>query len=193
MSSDPRSGKVVIFSAPSGAGKTTITRYVLQEFPELEFSVSATTRAPRGTEKDGVDYYFLSPDAFRQRINEEKFVEWEEVYSGNFYGTLKSEVDRIWGAQRHVVFDVDVKGGINLKKYFGELALSIFIMPPSIDVLEKRLRRRGTETEAAIHTRVGKAFAELDFYREFDAIVINDVLDKTKVDVHTLVSGFLKK
>ena len=193
MSSDHPREKVIIFSAPSGAGKTTITRYVLQEFPQLEFSVSATTRAPRGAEKDGVDYYFITPEAFRQRVDNGEFVEWEEVYSGNFYGTLQSEVKKIWSKGHQVVFDVDVKGGIHLKEYFGEQALSIFIMPPSIDVLEKRLRSRSTETETAIRTRVSKAFAELSTYKEFDAIVINDSLEKAKADVKKLIAGFLQQ
>ncbi len=184
-------GKVIIFSAPSGAGKTTITRSVLSRFNQLRFSVSATTRAKRNSEKDGLDYYFISVDEFKQKIKNDEFVEWEEVYSGNFYGTLKSEVERIWDSGCHVVFDVDVKGGINLKKIYGEQALSVFVMPPSIDVLEKRLRARGTETEETIRKRVGKAFQELDDYRQFDCLIVNDRLEIACNDVAKVVGEFI--
>lgn len=191
MSSDAHNGKVIIFSAPSGAGKTTITRHVLTSFPQLEFSVSATTRAPRGKEKNGTDYYFISRDEFEQRIKADDFVEWEEVYSGNYYGTLKSEVERIWASGKHVVFDVDVKGGIHLKKIYGSRALSVFIMPPSIAELEKRLFARGTESDEAIHTRVNKAFSEIDYYRDFDKIIVNEKLDKALHDAEMIISSFL--
>lgn len=183
--------KVIIFSAPSGAGKTTITRYILEHIAGCEFSVSATTRKPRGHEEDGRDYHFLQEETFRKKIDADEFVEWEEVYAGLFYGTLKSEVDRIWSMGHIVLFDVDVKGGLNLKKYFGEKALSIFIMPPSIDVLEKRLKKRGTETEEAVKMRVEKAFKELDYYRFFDVIIMNDELKKAQNDAFVTISKFL--
>jgi len=191
MSSDAHTGKVIIFSAPSGAGKTTITHYVLDNIPGLEFSVSATTRAPRGKEVHGRDYYFLTSEEFRMKIRQGDFVEWEEVYSGNFYGTLYSEVDRIWKQEKHVVFDVDVKGGIHLKKIYGPNALSIFIMPPSLDVLQKRLQKRGTDSETAIRARVNKALSEIDFYREFDRIVVNDKLTTAQKEVEMLIREFL--
>lgn len=184
-------GKVIIFSAPSGAGKTTLTKHVLQSFPQLEFSVSATTRKPRPHETHGKDYYFISTDEFKSLIQQDALIEWEEVYNGSFYGTLKQEVKRIWEKGHHVVFDVDVKGGINLKKIFGNQALSIFIMPPSIDVLEKRLRKRGSETEEVIKKRVNKAFSELDDYKFFDYLVLNEKLDKSKNDIFCIVDSFL--
>lgn len=193
MSSDSlNTGKVIIFSAPSGAGKTTITRHVIQHFLELEFSVSATTRPPRGNEKNGVDYYFLTKEIFEEKIKKNEFVEWEEVYTGNYYGTLKSEVERIWKSGKHVVFDVDVKGGIQLKKIYNTQALSVFIMPPSIHTLEKRLRERGTETAESIHTRVQKAFYELDFYKTFDALIVNENLPKALKDAEKIIAHFLK-
>ena len=184
-------GKVIIFSAPSGAGKTTLTKHVLQSFPQLEFSVSATTRKPWPHETQGKDYYFISTDEFKSLIQQDALIEWEEVYNGSFYGTLKQEVKRIWEKGHHVVFDVDVKGGINLKKIFGNQALSIFIMPPSIDVLEKRLRKRGSETEEVIKKRVNKAFSELDDYKFFDYLVLNEKLDKSKNDIFCIVDSFL--
>ncbi|MCX7744752.1 MAG: guanylate kinase [Flavobacteriales bacterium] len=186
-------GKVIIFSAPSGAGKTTLSKFVLQSFPQLEFSVSATTRLPRAHETHGKDYYFISIDEFKKLIQQNAFVEWEEVYNGSFYGTLKSEVDRIWAKNHHVVFDVDVKGGINLKKIFGHRALSIFIMPPSIDILEKRLRKRDTESEEMIKKRVLKAFKEIDDYKYFDKLVLNDRLEKSKKDIYQMIQHFLEK
>jgi guanylate kinase len=185
-------GKVIIFSAPSGSGKTTLSKFVLQSFPQLEFSVSATTRPPRPHEIHGKDYYFISTDEFKSLIQQNALVEWEEVYNGSFYGTLKKEVEEIWNKGHHVVFDVDVKGGINLKKNFGDQAISIFIMPPSIDVLEKRLRVRGTETEEAIKKRVNKAFSELDDYKFFDYLVLNEKLEKSKQDIFSIVNSFLK-
>lgn len=150
-------GKLVIFSAPSGSGKTTIVRELLQRFPRLEFSVSATSRAPRGKERNGVDYFFLSPEEFRQAVQEDKFVEWEEVYSGTCYGTLRSEMERIWQKGNVIVFDVDVIGGLNLKRIFGDRACAIFIMPPSIETLRERLVKRGTDSPETIECRVAKA------------------------------------
>ncbi len=183
--------KVIIFSAPSGSGKTTLVKHCLQHFPELEFSISCTTRNPRGTEKDGVDYHFISPEKFRQKIWEEAFVEFEEVYEDKYYGTLKSEVERIWNDGKTVIFDVDVKGGIALKKYFGEQALSIFIMPPSIQELERRLIARATEDAETIQTRVEKAEQEMTFQNEFDKILVNTDLETAKAEIEKLVSEFL--
>lgn len=186
-------GKVIIFSAPSGAGKTTLTRYVLESFPQLEFSVSATTRKPRSYEIHGKDYYFLTTEEFKALIEQNEFVEWEEVYKDNYYGTLKKEVERIWNKGNHVVFDVDVKGGINLKKIFADQALSVFIMPPSIDMLEKRLKKRGTETDEIIKNRVKKAFIEIDDYKHFDKLILNDQLEKSKTDIYQIIQEFLNK
>ena len=183
--------KVIIFSAPSGSGKTTLVKHCLQHFPALEFSISCTTRNPRGTEKDGVDYHFISPEKFRQKIWEEAFVEFEEVYEDKYYGTLKSEVERIWNDGKTVIFDVDVKGGIALKKYFGEQALSIFIMPPSIQELERRLIARATEDADTIQTRVEKAEQEMTFQNEFDKILVNTDLETAKAEIEKLVSEFL--
>lgn len=185
--------KVVIFSAPSGAGKTTITRYILEHIERSEFSVSATTRQPRGNERNGIDYYFISVDEFKTKISNDEFVEWEEVYENLFYGTLKSEVARIWSKGNIVLFDVDVKGGVNLKKYFQEKALSIFIMPPSLKILEDRLRKRGTESEDAILMRLAKASKEMDFKDKFDEIVLNEDLQSAQKDAYRKIIDFIKK
>jgi len=171
-------GKLLIFSAPSGAGKTTIVHHLLEVFPELEFSVSATSRPPRAEEQHGEDYYFFSAEEFRERVSNGEFVEWEEVYAGQFYGTLQSEVERIWRKGHHVIFDVDVKGGLKLKHLFGERALAVFIMPPSVEALEQRLRSRGTETEEKIRVRMSKAKHELEFATKFDKIILNDKLER---------------
>ena len=184
-------GKLIIFSAPSGSGKTTIVRELLRRIPQLEFSISATSRAPRGTERDGVDYYFLSPDEFRRAVDEERFVEWEEVYAGTCYGTLRSELDRIWGKGHTILFDVDVLGGINLKRIFGADACSVFIMPPSIEELERRLELRGTDAPEVIAKRVAKAEFELTKAPEFDHVVVNDVLDTAVAEVERIVRDFL--
>lgn len=170
-------GKVVIFSAPSGSGKTTIVRALLERFPQFEFSVSATSRAPRGCERDGVDYYFFTHSDFMQAVSENRFVEWEEVYKGTCYGTLRSEVERIWAKGHVIVFDVDVIGGINLKRIFGSDACSIFVMPPSVEELRRRLEGRGTDAPEVIDRRVAKAEFELTKAPEFDHIVVNDDLD----------------
>jgi len=185
------SGKVIIFSAPSGAGKTTLVQYALRQFPQLEFSVSATSRKPRNNEIDGKDYYFLHADEFKLRIASNDFAEWEEVYPSLFYGTLHSEIQRIWQNGHHVVFDVDVKGGMALKKIFGRQALAIFIMPPSIDVLQKRLQKRATESEDAIKQRVRKASDELSFYKCFDQIIVNDRIEMAKNDLIDIITRFL--
>lgn len=187
-------GKVIIFSAPSGAGKSTVVGHLLGLHPEFEFSISATSRAPRGTEKDGVEYYFISAGRFRELIAEDAFVEHEEVYHDRFYGTLKSEVERIWAKGHVIVFDVDVKGGVNLKKYFGDSALSVLIVPPSMEVLENRLRGRGTDSEDAIRERLAKAQSELDFASgRFDAEIVNDKLEDTFRVSEETVDRFLGK
>lgn len=185
-------GKLVIFSAPSGSGKTTIVRELLQRFPQFEFSISATSRQPRGKEQHGIDYYFLSTEEFRQRVERDEFVEWEEVYAGTCYGTLKSEVERIWAKGNVIVFDVDVMGGINLKRLFGDNACSIFIMPPSIEELERRLRGRGTDSEEVIRKRIGKAEFELSKSPEFDYTVVNDVLADAVNEATDIINNFLK-
>ena len=171
--------KVIIFSAPSGSGKSTIVNHILSLYPELEFSISATSRAPRGNEQNGREYWFYSEEEFRKMIAEGKFVEYEEVYSGSFYGTLKSELDRIWGKGHVIIFDVDVKGGVNLKKYFREQALSVFIQAPSVSCLRERLLHRGTDSMEAIDKRVAKAAEEIEFARgKFDFILVNEELGK---------------
>jgi guanylate kinase len=184
-------GKLVIFSAPSGAGKTTIVQHLLTKFPELEFSVSATSRPVRGDENHGSDYYFLSEEEFRKRVADGEFVEWEEVYPGQMYGTLQAEVERIWRKGHHVIFDVDVKGGINLAKKFGERALSVFVMPPDVAALEKRLRSRATEPEEKIQMRIAKAKSELDDAVHFDTVLLNDNLDEALIRAEEMVQGFL--
>lgn len=185
--------KVVIFSAPSGAGKSTVVNHVLSLHPEMEFSISATSRSPRGTEKDGVEYYFISAEEFRERIGADAFVEYEEVYSGRFYGTLKSEVERIWSKGHVIIFDVDVKGGYNLKQYFGDKAMSVLILPPSIEVLKERLVNRGTDSPEAIEERVSKATWELEFAEgKFDYNLRNDDLDKTFAEIDDALEDFLK-
>lgn len=170
-------GKLIIFSAPSGSGKTTIVKELLKNNVNLGFSISACTRDKRGrSEQDGLDYYFLTPDDFRERINRDEFVEWEEVYPGAYYGTLKSEIERIWASGKHVIFDVDVKGGLALKKFYGEKALAIFVKVPSLEVLENRLRARGTETEESLSKRIFKMKFEWSFQDKFDTILVNDDL-----------------
>ena len=183
---------MVIFSAPSGSGKTTIVRELLKRFPQFEFSISATSRLPRGKEQNGVDYYFLTNEEFSARVELEEFVEWEEVYAGTCYGTLKSEMERIWSNGNVIVFDVDVLGGINLKRLFGEDACSVFIMPPSVEELERRLRGRGTDSEEVILKRIGKAEFELSKAPEFDHVVVNDVLDVAVDEATAIINDFLK-
>ena len=185
-------GKAVIFSAPSGSGKTTIVRHLLKTCNYLAFSISATTRPIRtDREIDGKDYYFLSTDEFRRKIKNNEFVEWEEVYDGNYYGTLKSEIDRLWSLGKHVVFDLDVKGGLNLKKYFESKALAVFVRVKNPHVLEHRLRHRNTEHEDAIQKRLAKAKYETTFEGEFDQTIISDQLDVTLQDAERLVENFL--
>lgn len=187
------SGKAVIISAPSGAGKTTIVKHLLgiKEL-KLAFSISACTRPIREGEMEGRDYYFLNVNQFKSMIDEGAFLEWEEVYKNSYYGTLKSEVERIWKMEHHVLFDVDVMGGINLKHKFGENALSVFVMPPSIEVLKQRLEARGTEPDEKIRNRLNKAALELKFARKFDVTLLNDDLAEALGEAERLVSGFLK-
>lgn len=183
--------KVVIFSAPSGSGKSTIVNHILSLHPEMEFSISATSRAPRGKEKDGVEYNFITAERFRKLIAQDRFVEYEEVYEGRYYGTLKSEVERIWAKGHVIIFDVDVKGGVNLKKYFGYKAISIFIQAPSVEVLRERLINRGTDSENEIEKRVAKAAEEMTYADKFDHILINDNLEKAFAEAESLVDSFL--
>lgn len=185
--------KVIIFSAPSGSGKTTIIKRLLSYFPEFEFSISATSRKPRTGETDGHDYYFLSKESFEEKVNNNQFLEWEEVYAGTRYGTLKSEIDRIWGNGKIVVFDVDVLGGMRLKEYFGSKALSIFVMPPSIEVLEQRLRIRNTETEEAIQKRLSRSSLELQHSTKFDLTIVNDILENAVEEAKMNIQSFLNK
>ena len=185
--------KIIIFSAPSGSGKTTLVKYCLGVFPELQFSISATTRALRGEEIHGKDYFFLLVEEFKNLIAEDAFVEYEEVYQDKFYGTLKSEVERIWQEGKVVIFDVDVKGGVNLKKIFGENALSIFIAPPSIDELERRLISRATDDLETIKTRVAKAKEEMTYAEEFDQIIINDDLETAQKEIERIVRNFIEE
>ena len=186
-------GKLVIFSAPSGSGKTTIVRELLKHYPQFEFSISATSRAPRGVEQNGVDYYFLTQEEFAAKVASDSFVEWEEVYAGTCYGTLKSEMERIWSKGNVIIFDVDVMGGINLKKIFGEAACSIFIMPPSVEELQKRLEGRGTDSAEVIAKRVAKAEFEISKAPEFDYKVVNDVLATAVADTRAIIDAFLAK
>lgn len=186
--------KVIIFSAPSGAGKSTIVNHLLKLYPQLEFSISATSRAPRGKETHGVEYYFFSADEFRRMIAEDRFVEYEEVYAGSFYGTLKSEVERIWAKGNTIIFDIDVQGGVNLKRIFGDQALSILIQAPSIEELRSRLVGRGTDSPEAIEKRISKAASEMEFAAgKFDHTLINDQLESALEEAERVVGGFLSK
>jgi guanylate kinase len=184
--------KLIIFSAPSGAGKTTIVKHLLRQNLGLEFSISAASREKRPNEVHGRDYYFLSSDEFKSRIKNNEFIEWEEVYENHFYGTLKSEVDRIWNNGNSVIFDVDVIGGLNIKKQYGDKALAVFVMPPSIEELKKRLNARSTESPENLRKRIEKAEAEISFSERFDKVIVNDILDKALIEATNLVSEFLK-
>jgi guanylate kinase len=186
-------GKVIILSAPSGSGKSTVVNHLLEVFPQLEFSISATSRAPRGTEENGKEYYFISADEFKQRVEAGEFVEYQEVYPDKFYGTLKSEVQRIWDKGHVILFDVDVKGGINLKKIFKNDALAIFIKAPSIEVLRERLIKRGTDSPEAIEERVRKARVEVRFANKFDYTLINDDLTLCLAEADAQINEFLLK
>lgn len=184
---------MVIVSAPSGAGKSTLVSHLLKTGLPLEFSISATSRKPRGSEKDGKEYYFISAAEFKKRIENNEFVEWEEVYTDHYYGTLKSEIERIWNAGKCVIFDVDVKGGISLKKIFGPKAISVFVMPPSIEELKKRLMKRGTEPEEKIRMRVEKSAEEIRLAGQFDIIIVNDNLHHAYREIDKVVTEFLKQ
>ncbi|AHM60217.1 guanylate kinase [Flammeovirgaceae bacterium 311] len=185
-------GKAIIFSAPSGSGKTTIVKHLLNTNPILGFSISACTRDKRGrNEQNGKDYYFLTPEEFKQKIDQNSFVEWEEVYPGNFYGTLKSEIERIWSEGRHVIFDVDVKGGLHLKEYFGDNGLAIFVKVPSLEVLTQRLRDRKTESDNALSQRLFKAQFEMKFENQFDITLVNEELETSLQKAQELVDAFL--
>jgi guanylate kinase len=184
--------KIVIIAAPSGAGKTSVTKHLLKTFPsQLVFSVSCATRPPRGSEKHGVDYYFISADEFRRRIDNNEFAEWEMVYHDKYYGTLKSELERIWKQRKAPLLDVDVKGGINIQELYREHSLSLFIEPPSIEELERRLKARGTETQESLKARVSKAAFELTFKDQFDHIILNDKLERACAEAATLIRNFL--
>jgi guanylate kinase len=190
----PFQGKLIVFSAPSGSGKTTIVKHLLATNANLGFSISACTRDRRGrNEENGKDYYYLTPERFKQLIDESAFVEWEQVYEGAFYGTLKSEIERIWQLGKHVIFDVDVKGGLNLKKFYGDRVLAIFVKVPSEELLEERLRGRGTDTEESISRRLFKVKFEMSFQDKFDIVLVNDTLEDTLVKAQKLMDDFLEK
>lgn len=191
MTFDP-GNKILIITAPSGAGKTSITRYLLHHFPQLAFSVSAATRQARGNEREGLDYYFMSGEEFQQKIRDQQFVEWEMVYEGKYYGTLKSELDRIWGNRQVPVLDIDVKGAIHVQQQYPDTTLSIFIEPPSVDELKRRLESRGTETAESLQARVNKASYEISFKHHFHRIVINAQLDKAREEAMGIVREFLE-
>ena len=187
-----KNNKLIIITAPSGAGKTSITRFLMDHFPQLAFSVSAATRAPRGTEKDGVDYHFMSTETFQQKIQYREFVEWEMVYEGKYYGTLKSELEKIWHNDKIPVLDIDVKGAIHVQGQFPNTSLSLFIEPPSVDELKKRLESRGTETAETLAARVNKAAYELSFKEHFNKVVVNDDLQKACIEASEIVQAFIK-
>ena len=187
-----KKGKLIIFSAPSGSGKTTLVRHLLAQDIPFGFSVSATSRLPRGAEQDGVDYYFLSEVEFREKIAQNAFLEYEEVYSGTFYGTLRSEVERMWDAGKHVLFDIDVVGGLNIKKQFPKECLALFVQPPSIEELEKRLRGRETDSEEIIQQRLDKATEELAYAPQFDRVIVNDDLETAQQEVRKAIEQFLE-
>ena len=185
--------KLIVFSAPSGAGKTTLVKYILKTFSEIQFSISATSRKARGEERDGKDYYFLSSEEFKTRIKNDEFIEYEEVYGGNYYGTLKSEVDRIWKDKKIAIFDLDVVGGANLKGMFPDETLSIFVMPPSIEILRGRLIERGDVSKEEIDVRIKKAESELDYASKFDNIIINNDLEESKKIAFTIIKKFINE
>lgn len=187
-----RTNKIIIIAAPSGAGKTSVTNHLLKSFPDqLAFSISCATRKPRNNEKDNVDYYFIPVDHFKKKIDNEEFIEWEMVYEGKYYGTLKSEVERIWQQNKSPLLDIDVKGGINVQQLYPYNSLSLFIEPPSIDELERRLNARGTETEASLLARINKASYELSFKQQFDHIILNDDLKRACTEAQEIVAEFL--
>lgn len=183
--------KIIIITAPSGAGKTSITKYLLGKYPSLAFSISAATRSPRGLERDGIDYYFMSVEQFQQKIHEDAFIEWEMVYEGKYYGTLKTEITRIWNSGQTPMLDIDVQGAIHVQEEYDKETLSIFIQPPSVDELKKRLQGRGTENDFGVETRVSKAAYELSFAKRFDHIIINDDLQKACEETEKVIIEFL--
>lgn len=185
--------KIIIITAPSGAGKTSITRYLLEKFPQLSFSVSAATRAPRDYEENGKDYYFMTVEAFQQRIQKGDFVEWEMVYEGKYYGTLKTELDRLWKEKKYPLLDIDVKGAIHVQQQYPQTSLSVFIEPPSVRELARRLASRGTETEESLQTRVNKAEYEMSFSHHFDHLIVNDDLQEACEEAEKLIAAFLAK
>jgi guanylate kinase len=187
-----KNGKLIVFSAPSGSGKTTLARYLLAQDIPFGFSISATSRLPRGAEQDGVDYYFLTEAAFREKIAQNAFLEYEEVYSGTFYGTLRTEVKRLWASAKHVLFDIDVVGGLNIKQQFPEECLALFVQPPSLEELEKRLRGRGTDSEETIQQRLAKAKEELAYAPQFDRVIVNDNLETAQQEVRKAIEQFLQ-
>ena len=193
MTNHNKQGKAIIFSAPSGSGKTSIVKHLLNSRKDLDFSISACTREKRNGEINGKDYYFLSMEEFKSNVQNEGFAEWEEVYGGNYYGTLKKEIERIWAQGKHVIFDVDVKGGIKLKEYFKDQSLAIFVKVPSIDDLAKRLNARGTETEASLKKRVDKASYEMTFESEFDTTILNDELESACKNAEKYINIFLSR
>lgn len=184
-------GKVFIYAAPSGAGKTTIVRHLLNKYDSLDFSISATTREKRHYEEYGRDYFFMTEEEFRQRIDNHEFVEWEEVYPGQFYGTLKSEIDRIWSSGKHIVFDIDVRGAVNIKKYFGDKCMAVFVRPPSVEILIERLNNRLTETEESLKKRVSKVRREMEYENRFDVVLVNDLLELSLKEAEHIVETFL--
>jgi len=186
-------GKAIIFSAPSGSGKTTVVRHLMNKFPNLGFSISATTRKKRNGETDGKDYYFLSRREFEEKIANDEFVEWEQVYEGLYYGTLKREVERLWNQNQHVLFDVDVLGGINLKKYFGERGFAVFVKVPDLRELENRLRLRKTESEESLQKRLDRVRYEIGYEKDFDASLVNDKLDDTFLEAEKMINKFLRQ
>jgi len=189
-----QNGKLIIFSAPSGSGKTTIVRHLLKTFPEyIDFSISATSRQKRGKEENGKDYYYLTPEEFKSKVEAGEFLEWEEVYAGTCYGTLRSEVERIWNTGKHVIFDIDVEGGLNLKNQFGERALAIFVMPPSIKILEERLRSRSTDSSESIARRLEKAEKELKTAKLFDRFILNEDLQTALLEADEIIKKFISE
>jgi guanylate kinase len=183
--------KLIIITAPSGSGKTSITRHLMQHFPQLVFSVSAATRQPRGIEKDGVDYHFISTETFQQKIQHNEFIEWEMVYEGKYYGTLKSELEKIWNQNKIPVLDIDVKGAIHVQQQFPQTSLSLFIQPPSVEELKKRLQSRGTETAESLAARINKASYELSFKEHFNKVVVNDELQNACAEAENIVEAFI--